>query len=43
VSLRQLYELTKDAKIKGMALELIEQEPDEKYRKKYQGVWKKVK
>ena len=40
VGLRQLYEATNDAKIKKLAHHLIEQEADEKYRKKYTKVWK---
>lgn len=42
VSLRQLYGSTNDVKIKELALDLIEQEQDLRYRKKFAGVWKKV-
>ena len=42
VSLRALYDaLTQDAAVKRLALDLIETEPDLKYRKKYAGVWRK--
>jgi hypothetical protein len=40
--LRNLYDEVKDEKIKTKALELIETEPDVKYRKKYGGVWRGV-
>ena len=36
-----LYDVVKEEKIREKALELIETEPDLKYRKKYAGVWKK--
>jgi hypothetical protein len=39
--LRKLYDETNDEEIKLTAFELIELEDDAKYRKKYQGVWKK--
>ncbi|MEO8662724.1 MAG: hypothetical protein ABI693_29960 [Bryobacteraceae bacterium] len=38
--LRRLYDLVKDEQVRRTALELIETEPDLKYRKKYAGVWK---
>lgn len=38
--LRKLYDQVKDEAIRAKALELIETEPDLKYRKKYAGVWK---
>lgn len=41
VDLRQLYDVVKDEKIRARALELIEAEPDVKYRKKYARVWRK--
>ena len=41
VDLRQLYDVVKDEKIRAKALELIETEPDLKYRKKYATVWRK--
>jgi len=40
--LRHLYEATASSEIKEKALELVELEPDLKYRKKYASVWKKV-
>jgi hypothetical protein len=40
VGLRQLFDSTNDATIKELALQLIEQEQDSKYRKKYAGAWK---
>jgi hypothetical protein len=39
-SLRNLYNATKDEKVREQALELIETEPDLKYRKKYATVWR---
>jgi hypothetical protein len=39
-SLRNLYDVVKDEKIKKKALELIEMEEDLKYRKKYASLWK---
>lgn len=39
-SLKRLYDEVKDEAIKQKALELIELEEDEKYRKKYAKVWK---
>jgi hypothetical protein len=39
--LRKLYDATTSSEIKEKALELIELEQDEKYRKKYAKVWKK--
>jgi hypothetical protein len=38
--LRRLYDQVKDEAIQAKALELIETEPDPKYRKKYAGEWK---
>jgi hypothetical protein len=38
--LRNLYDEVRDENIRTKALELIETEPDAKYRKKYAGVWK---
>lgn len=40
--LRNLYEETKDEKVKQTALNLIEKEVDPKYKKKYASVWKKA-
>lgn len=40
--LRNLYDQLQDAKIKKLALELIETETDAKYQKKYQMLWKSV-
>jgi hypothetical protein len=40
--LRNLYDQTKDEEIKVLALDLIDKEDDDKYKKKYAGVWKKV-
>ena len=40
VGMHKLYDGTNDATIKELALQLIELEQDEKYRKKYAGVWK---
>ena len=40
-SMRNVYDVVKDAKIKEKALELIEIEDDLKYRKKYASLWKK--
>ena len=39
-SLRNIYDVVKDEKIKEKALELIETEEDAKYRKKYATLWK---
>ena len=39
-SLRNVYDVVKDEKIREMALELIETENDLKYRKKYASLWK---
>jgi hypothetical protein len=39
-SLRNLYDAVKDETVREQALELIETEPDLKYRKKYVRVWK---
>jgi hypothetical protein len=39
-SLRNVYDVVKDEKIRQKALELIETEPDLKYRKKYATLWK---
>ncbi len=41
VDLQNLYHVSRDEAIKEKALELIELEDDEKYKKKYAGVWKK--
>lgn len=41
VGLRNLYDVVSDENIKELALDLIEQEEDLKYRKKYAAVWKK--
>jgi hypothetical protein len=41
VGLRNLYDATTSSEIREKALELIELEQDEKYRKKYAKVWKK--
>lgn len=40
-SMRNVYDVMKDEKIKQKALELIETEEDFKYRKKYVTLWKK--
>lgn len=40
-SLRNVYDVVKDEKIRGVALELIETEPDLKYRKKYASLWRR--
>jgi len=40
VDLRHLYDAAPDEKIRRKSLELIETEPDLKYRKKYATVWK---
>lgn len=39
-SLRNVYDVVKDEKIRRKALELIETETDPKYRKKYATLWK---
>jgi hypothetical protein len=39
-SLRNVYDAVKDASVKAKALELIETEPDLKYRKKYASLWR---
>ena len=39
-SLRNVYDEVKDEKVKAKSLELIETEEDDKYRKKYAGLWK---
>jgi hypothetical protein len=39
-SLRNVYDVTKDEKIRAKAMELIETEGDTKYRKKYATLWK---
>lgn len=41
-SLRNVYDVVKDERIKDKALELIETEEDLKYRKKYAALWRKV-
>jgi len=40
-SMRNVYDVVKDEKIKAKALDLIEAEEDLKYRKKYATLWKK--
>lgn len=40
-SMRNVYDVVKDEKIREKALELIETENDLKYRKKYSTLWKK--
>jgi hypothetical protein len=40
-SLRNVYDAVQDESIRAKALELIETEPDVKYRKKYMTLWKK--
>jgi hypothetical protein len=40
-SMRNVYDVVQDQKIKDKALELIETEADLKYRKKYATLWKK--
>jgi len=42
-SLRNVYEIQKDEKVKEKALDLIETEEDLKYRKKYASLWKSEK
>ena len=39
-SLRNLYDAVKDEAVREKALELIETEPDLKYRKKYASLWR---
>jgi len=39
-SLRNLYDAVKDEAVRKKALDLIETEPDLKYRKKYASLWK---
>jgi hypothetical protein len=39
-SIRNVYDAVKDGTIKERALELIESEPDLKYRKKYASLWR---
>ena len=39
-SLRNLYDAVHDEKVREKALELIETEPDLKYRKKYASLWR---
>lgn len=39
-SLRKLYDEIKDEQVKQLALDLIEKENDEKYKKKYASIWK---
>ncbi|TQR17483.1 hypothetical protein [Psychrobacillus soli] len=41
-ALRNLYDETKDEKVKQIASNLIEKEVDPKYKKKYATVWKKA-
>jgi hypothetical protein len=41
-SLRNVYDVLKDEKIRAKALELIETEEDPKYRKKYAALWRSV-
>ena len=40
-SMRNVYDVAKDEKIKQKALELLETEEDLKYRKKYASLWRK--
>ncbi len=40
-SLRNVYDVVKDEKIREKALALMETEPDVKYRKKYASLWRK--
>jgi hypothetical protein len=40
-SMRNVYDVVKDEKVKEKALDLIETEEDLKYRKKYASLWKK--
>ena len=40
--LRKIYDDVHDQQLKNMALILIEKENDEKYRKKYTGLWKDI-
>jgi HEAT repeat protein len=40
-SFRKVYDVVQDERIRARALELIESEPDPKYRHKYSGLWKK--
>jgi hypothetical protein len=40
--LRSLFDAVREASIRERALELIETEPDLKYRKKYASLWKKL-
>ena len=40
-SLRNVYGIQKDEKVRAKALELIETEDDPKYRKKYTSLWKR--
>jgi microcompartment protein CcmK/EutM len=42
-SLRNVYEIQKDGKVREKALELIETEDDLKYRRKYASLWKSEK
>ncbi|MFI5130947.1 MAG: hypothetical protein ACHQFX_13180 [Chitinophagales bacterium] len=39
---RKMYDQLRDEKVKEASLALIETEKDEKYKKKYQGLWKDV-
>jgi hypothetical protein len=39
-SLRNLYDAIQDERVRERALELIETEPDLKYRKKYASLWR---
>ncbi len=41
-SLRKLYDEIKDEQVKHLALDLIEKEKDQKYKKKYASVWKNL-
>jgi hypothetical protein len=41
VSLRNVYDVVKEAALRQKALQLIETESDLKYRKKYAGVWRR--
>lgn len=41
-SLRKLYDEIKDEQVKQLALNLVEEEEDKKYKKKYASVWKSL-
>jgi len=42
VGLRKLFDSSKDEEVKRMALAWIEQEENEKYKKKYMTLWRKA-